>query len=363
MNKRFEALDAFRGLAALLVVAFHVRLSGSVTELTFVRSSHIFVEFFFVLSGFVLVHAYGFRENLNFSRFIKARFFRIYPLHLAMFVVVCLLEVVKLIAYQQGGFSFNHPPFTGSYAIGEILPNLLLIQSWFSFADPLSFNYPTWSISIEFYLYVLLFPTIDFLTKFKKILWIMMVGIAFYLLVSKVNIFVNEVLRGVSCFFGGALTNLLYRKIHHIKLTKIYGSLLEVMVLVAVVIVVQSSFKYHTIVATLLFYLVVLVFAFESGVVSSYLKLKWFQMLGKLSYSIYMIHAAILFCFISSLMVLQKLTGLELTTMKGNVRFLTSGNELLNNLLLLLLLSFIVWLSQYTYKYIELKGQQLGRPS
>ncbi|MCK5925370.1 MAG: acyltransferase, partial [Methylococcales bacterium] len=292
---------------------------------------------------------------------MKARFFRLYPLHLSMFLVIFLLECAKLIAYKQGGFNFNHQPFTDSYAISEIIPNLLLIQSWFSFADALSFNYPTWSISIEFYLYVLLFPTIAILARFKKIIWIFIVAMSFYLIVSKENIFVDEVLRGISCFFGGALTNLLYRKIHHYKLTKIYGSLLEIMILLTVVIVVQSKFQYQNIVATLLFYVVVLIFAFESGVVSSGLKLKFFQVLGILSYSIYMTHAAILFCFISTLMVLQKLTGLELTIMKGQVRFLTSGNEMLNNLLLLILLSFIVWLSQYTYKYIELKGQQLGR--
>ena len=54
---RFVLLDGFRGLAALLVVLFHAERDGS----PFYRLDPLFlmVDFFFVLSGFVLLHAYG----------------------------------------------------------------------------------------------------------------------------------------------------------------------------------------------------------------------------------------------------------------------------------------------------------------
>ena len=99
MKQRFEALDAFRGLAALSIVVCHMHFVGSLTELEFFRRSPIFVEFFFVLSGFVLTHGYGFNENLKFSVFMKARFFRLYPLHLFMFIIFIFLELGKLAAY------------------------------------------------------------------------------------------------------------------------------------------------------------------------------------------------------------------------------------------------------------------------
>lgn len=51
MKQRFEALDAFRGLAAIFIVIFHTHLIGSITELSFFKSSNIFVDFFFVLIG------------------------------------------------------------------------------------------------------------------------------------------------------------------------------------------------------------------------------------------------------------------------------------------------------------------------
>lgn len=179
MKKRFEALDAFRGICALSVVVFHMHLTGSITELSFFRGSAIFVEFFFVLSGFVLAHGYAYKENLKFFTFMKFRFFRLYPLHLFMFFVMFTLEIGKLLAYKYGGFVFNNLPFTNSFAIQEIIPNLLLIQSWTPYTDPLTFNFPSWSISIEFYMYALFFGSIVACSKNKVVVWLVSSLMAF----------------------------------------------------------------------------------------------------------------------------------------------------------------------------------------
>lgn len=345
----------------LSVVIYHMNLVGSITEARFFKGSYVFVELFFVLSGFVFTHSYGFKDNLKFSSFMKARFFRLYPLHLFMFFVMILIEFGKLVAFKYGGISFTYLPFTEHNAITEIIPNLLLIQSWVPFANAVSFNGPSWSISIEFYLYILFFLSIVIFGKYKKYFWIITSIITFYLMISESEVLGFYVLRGLLCFFGGSLTYLIYKKIASIKPKKIFGSIIEIVLVIFVIVVVQSDFIYKHIVISLLFCIVVLMFSFESGIISDFLKLKLFQVMGKLSYSIYMIHYAILFCFTATMLILQKLMSIELAPMYNGVRYLTFGNEIINNIAIFLILTFIIWLSQFTYKHIELKWQNIGR--
>ena len=361
MNKRFEALDAFRGLCAISVVIFHMHISGSVTEWDFFRGSSLFVEFFFILSGFVLVHGYGFRPNLKFKPFVRARFFRIFPLHIIMLIVMFVLELGKFFAYKFAGMSFNNIPFTGAGAINEIVPNLLLIQSWTSFTNPLTFNYPSWSISIEFYMYILLFLSITIFKGNKIVVWCSVSLIALYLLATQSELVNNEVLRGLSCFFGGAFIYFLYKKIERIKINFILGSLLECILLISIFMIISSKFEYRTIAAIFTFFITIPLFAFESGIFSAFLKKKPFQTIGHLSYSIYMIHAAFLFILISSFMVIQKITGLELAIMINDVRTLTTGHISLNNVLVFIIISLIILTSHFTYKHIELKWVSFGR--
>lgn len=358
---RFEALDAFRGLCALSVVIFHTHLVGSITELDFFRGSDIFVEFFFVLSGFVLAHGYGYKENLKFIPFLRSRFFRLYPLHFFMFFVFLMLEFAKLFAHKFGGLSFNNEPFTNGSAIKEIIPNLLLLQSWTPFTNHLSFNYPSWSISIEFYMYMLLYFTISFFGRRKLLFWIAISLSAFSLIFFKSDILVSPVLRGLSCFFGGSFTYVIYRMIHDkFRPSFTMGSILEIMLIILVIYVVGSNYEYRNILASLLFFGTVLFFSFESGILSKALKTKPFQQGGKLSYSIYMTHAAILFCLISLAMIVQKATGSNISPMIESTRYLDFGNPLINNLILLLILSAVVLVSSLTYKYVELPGQKLN---
>ncbi|MFM5305227.1 acyltransferase family protein, partial [Aeromonas caviae] len=261
MNKRFEALDAFRGMCALSVVVFHMHLVGSITELNFFRGSSIFVEFFFVLSGFVLAHGYAYKEGLKFSTFMKSRFFRLYPLHIFMFFVMLMLEVGKLLAYKFGGFMFNNEPFTASYAFKEIIPNLLLIQSWTPYTEPLSFNFPSWSISIEFYMYALFFGSIVTCRKNKVAVWIISSLTAFLLIYLHSSLLTPEVLRGISCFFGGAFTYYLFIRTPTLNLNTTIGTVIEILLLSMIIVVVQSTFEHRSSVASVLFMVTVFCFA------------------------------------------------------------------------------------------------------
>lgn len=361
MNHRFEALDAFRGMCALAVVIFHMNLTDSITELMFFRGSSIFVDFFFVLSGFVLTHSYAFREEVSFRHFMRARFFRLYPLHLFMLIVFIVLEMGKLLAYKYAGFTFNQVPFTGSTAISEIVPNLLLIHAWTPYTDHLTFNYPSWSISIEFYVYAVFFLTIVAFSARRCFVWLALSFIGFFLIYQQSEILVMPVLRGVACFFGGAVVYLIYQKTSGLKFSLSFATLIEVLLLASITLVVQSSIENRSLLCAIVFLCSIWFFAYEAGLFSRYFRKTAFQYIGKLSYSIYMTHAAILFCLISIAMVMQKILGIELTQFYHGIRFLNFGSAHANNLVVMAILLLVIYISSLTHKYIEVSGQNLNK--
>ena len=83
-SNRFVGLDGLRGLAALGVVAFH---SVVVTEYMYLDSYYLLVDFFFVLSGFVLQPSMpqSFEKfPRNSTRFIAQRILRFWPMLIAV---------------------------------------------------------------------------------------------------------------------------------------------------------------------------------------------------------------------------------------------------------------------------------------
>ena len=83
---RYQTLDLLRGIAAFAVVLFHLTIVRLLPEIS--RYGFLAVDFFFVLSGFVMSFAYQERldRGLGFEAFIRRRLVRLYPL--------CLLGVV-----------------------------------------------------------------------------------------------------------------------------------------------------------------------------------------------------------------------------------------------------------------------------
>jgi peptidoglycan/LPS O-acetylase OafA/YrhL len=96
---RFVALDSLRGLVALAIVFFHMGNFGWIAALTPLRSGWMLVEFFFVLSGFVIAASYGERLAQGYPRwrFLLIRFGRVYPLHI---VTVALFVALELLVFR-----------------------------------------------------------------------------------------------------------------------------------------------------------------------------------------------------------------------------------------------------------------------
>ncbi|MAY20120.1 MAG: acyltransferase [Erythrobacteraceae bacterium] len=169
-----HSLTSLRFLAAAWVVFFHFKEFFPDTALQESRLAgygFLGVDFFFVLSGFVLAHVYlpKVREQrFDYWSFLVRRIGRIYPLHvLTLAVTIGLSLVGGALGWQ---FTIWELVEWGEFDKGQILrglfANLTLIHAWGATPD-LMFNLPSWSISAEWFAY-LLFPV--FVLSFSRLM-------------------------------------------------------------------------------------------------------------------------------------------------------------------------------------------------
>ena len=156
--REIVSLTALRGWLAVWVVMYHywndvlqlfpaARLASPVAQ-----SGYMAVPAFFMLSGFVLTYNYADRlRSFSISQtrwFLAARLVRIYPVHLATLLAVAVMVWVS----HRVGFRLTDAGYTAR----TFLLNLFLVHTWVPDYS-LSWNYPSWSISSEWFAY-LLFP-------------------------------------------------------------------------------------------------------------------------------------------------------------------------------------------------------------
>lgn len=151
-------LTGLRFVAAVWVLVYHFRdhLGLDVDRLGLVAKGYLGVDLFFVLSGFILSHVYlgRFAEGrFHYGSFLWARLSRIYPVHLVTLAATILIWLVAM----KMGAGFSPVAFDPA-----VLPqHLLLIHAWGT-TPTVQWNFPSWSISAEWFAY-LGFPVAAFL--------------------------------------------------------------------------------------------------------------------------------------------------------------------------------------------------------
>ncbi|WP_300393428.1 acyltransferase [Henriciella sp.] len=156
-------LTSLRGIAAAMVAWGHFHL-----EFPAPHRITLFVDLFFILSGFVIMLAYKDRMKspIDYVRFLGLRLGRIYPVHL-----VTLAAAVLAIGYVNA--MRGRDLFYWRDTLDSLWRNLTLTQAWPG-VENYSWNMPAWSISVEWAAY-LAFPLFLFLSR--------RLGAAFILLV------------------------------------------------------------------------------------------------------------------------------------------------------------------------------------
>lgn len=160
------ALTGIRGIAAWLVVLFHVRLAMLTTlppeAIQALGKGYLAVDLFFMLSGFVLYLNYADRLRAEGTAavpaFLGRRIARIWPLHAVILTAAIAFALVRV---ATGRGDSVHYPFS------ELPLHLLLVQNW-GFTAQLTWNDPAWSISCELAAY-LAFPWLAMRVDWRRV--------------------------------------------------------------------------------------------------------------------------------------------------------------------------------------------------
>lgn len=279
----FEILDGLRGIAAAVVLFAH---SCAITVGTPVfEKKHLAVNFFFMLSGFVVACAYEtrMREGLSIKEFYLRRIIRLYPL----IVAGSLLGALYFATFEIK-FATSQSKYFAVIASALAMP---IVSAGFSFGL-FPVNPPEWSLFFEIVAYFIFGITANRLPT-----WLLSLGAISSLLLA---IFATHYYAGYSMpFWAGIFSaaasftiGMLLWRIHERKLVRIspipFTALAGAIVL-ACAIPASAGSMLDNVVAATVFPLVIL-----SGAAHSRRKTQVLTALGDLSYPVYILHWPIL---------------------------------------------------------------------
>ena len=218
----------------MLVVLYHVEFVSPLTHNFIVRHGWLFVDFFFVMSGFVIALSH-IRAPTGWNaakRFLTRRFFRLYSLHLAP-----MLFVAALIAARVA----MHPASAATLGIDVhfkwlALANLAMIHAW-GLTDRSVLNVPSWSISTEWVAYLVTAATFALTARPRgRIAGLAAIGlIALLILASASGPVMDGALlyRVPRCLFGFALGAIVFALTRRCPVRGLHGALLVQLIAIA----------------------------------------------------------------------------------------------------------------------------------
>lgn len=361
----FAALDGFRGVLALMIAVYHTMWMSHVNATVLYTNGPVLVDLFFVFSGFLMFTLYDGHLNTGAQgrAFIKRRLARIYPIHFVMLLVAFLYALARLVAHWVG---------LATVTPGEILPfepgatetwqsflsNLTLTQSM-GLHDHLSYNMPSWTVSVEFWTYFVFLGMMLWLRPKKA--WhfgviAAAIGVNYFVLSGlKPNMDFHYDLGFWRClggFFTGVVVSYVYRialpKYRKMSMPNWLATLIEcIVLLILIIFVIYFPGKAQFFIAPVAF-IFVLGFSFDMGGVSKFMGTRPLRYLGRISYSVYMVHILFaLFFSIGAEILLPRLFGPE-----------WNASQIPGDLLLLPYLALVLVSAHFSYKYIEMPGRK-----
>jgi peptidoglycan/LPS O-acetylase OafA/YrhL len=298
---KLDQLTFTRFLAAISIVIFHAQSNVYPFNLPFLHSifgqANVGVSYFFILSGFVMIIAYGKDKSIKISpkEYYLNRVARIYPVYFVAF----MLAVLTCLKSDEMSFK-------------NFLLQLFAIQAWLP-DTVLKLNTPAWSLSVEA-LFYLIFPFLFnyFYRKYSYktvflitiCIWVITQAGVNYLFFSPFykgfpsnshNFLFYFPLLHLNEFMIGNITGYAFFKLNNSR-KKLDFAVIAVFVMLLIALYLNISLLYNDGFMAIIFAPLILLMALNTGKMSKLFSHKYLITLGEASYGIYILQSPIKKC-------------------------------------------------------------------
>ncbi|WP_372658366.1 acyltransferase family protein [Acinetobacter sp. SwsAc6] len=294
---RNYTFDFMRGCAALLVCIGHFYDWNQ--NYNIIPSSFILaVDFFLVLSGFVISQSIFSKKKFNPFYFAMNRWIRLFPVFILCYILIAIPKILILEKYTPP----NIIDLIQVLIIGKMLP----INLGTNYVDPLSISY---TISAELWVGIIIFPVLFLLkNKFKYILLLLVIAYTYFLMIhyspNYMNVhsilLYNYLYFGViRCFLDYSLGILCFLTYQKLKFKKNKTIILLTFFTLTTIVLIYKDINYNKnleYLAPLLFSFLIFLVAHIENIKNPYICFT-FKKFGEFSYPIYLIHPLLIGAF------------------------------------------------------------------
>lgn len=303
---RIDQLTFTRFVAAIFIVVFHFggeSFPFNRASLSFVISqANVGVSYFFILSGFVMVIAYGVKDKINSFEFLRNRLARIYPVYFLSLILLFIYYVSVLFA-----------PISAL----DLMLDISLLKAWIPSKTTI-FNSPGWTLSVELFFYIL-FPFLFnyFYRKpnsFKKLalpillFWLISQLVLHGYLYSSLykgypseshNFIYYWPLMHLNEFLIGNLAGLFFLQQKKESTRNYDWLILGMLILMLLALKYHGSLIFHNGLLAVLFVPFILLLSLNTGKITKLFKSKFLVFLGEISFGLYILQLpAYVFCML-----------------------------------------------------------------
>jgi peptidoglycan/LPS O-acetylase OafA/YrhL len=291
-----KPLTGMRGVAAVLVVAHHAESAALLDRGDVFFRGQPWVDLFFVLSGYVMALRYLEAEKVDFRTFYVHRVARIYPLHIltafAMMAAACVLTFL------------HHQPLPERLNLVQALRELTLTMALPVVGSHDIWNYPAWSISVEWWVYFTVFPILAVVgRRLAGMFWLLigllgMAALGFWLLTLPLDYGVTRgwsaFLRAVAGFVAGYGVRRVEKAMPSLRVPPLMLDFI-VIAIVAIIYLTPPLIGRRDFWPVMLLFPVVVFGCIDTDCLTSrFLSWRPIKYLGDISYTIYLVHALII---------------------------------------------------------------------